>query len=201
MTNPTFSASLKPFLLLLVASFSLSCTTIQSLTNLKKVDFAIDRVSDTVLNGVAIDDISSFDKLGPSDALKILQGVTTKSLPLSMIINVEGDNPAENNVVAKLVKMDWTLFLEGKETVSGSFNEVIEFVPGAKTNIPVDVEVDLYSFFSSNARELFNIATSIAGVGNSEPTEIYLKARPTISTAIGPITYPRDVTILKKTIG
>ncbi len=190
----------KTFLIAAILVGPLSCSTLQNLANLKKMDFHISGVSDTVLNGISLDDVRSFDNLSASDGLKLLQGVTRKSLPLQLTLNVSGNNPSDNNVVAKLVKLDWTMFMQGKETVSGTFNEIIEFSPGASTNIPVAVELDLFKFFSSNARELFNLAANLSGIGG-EPTEIYLTARPTISTIIGPITYPNDITIVRKTVG
>jgi hypothetical protein len=45
-----------------------------------------------------------------------------------------------------------------------------------------------------------NLALSLSGRGGA-PTEVTLRATPTIETALGPIRYPRPITIVTATTG
>jgi hypothetical protein len=60
------------------------------------------------------------------------------------------------------------------------------------------MELDLIRFFGSNARDLVELAAAVAGQGNKE---VALRARPTVTTPLGPITYPSEITILRQNVG
>jgi hypothetical protein len=55
-------------------------------------------------------------------------------------------------------------------------------------------------FFEGSAQDLVNLALSLTGQGG-EPTEVSLRATPTVDTALGPIRYPRPITIVSREIG
>jgi hypothetical protein len=55
-------------------------------------------------------------------------------------------------------------------------------------------------FFDGSAQDLFELALSIADQGGA-PTEIALRATPTIQTPLGPMRYPQPITILSREVG
>jgi len=175
------------------------CATLQGVLALRQVDFALDRVVDVRLAGVELDRIQRYEELGILDAVMILGAVSQGTLPLSFQLNVEANNP-EGNPEARLLALDWTLLLQDRETVSGGVSQVVVIPPSGVAMIPLQVRVDLLEFFQGSARDLVNLALSLAGQ-DAPPTHVRLRATPTINTPIGPIRYPQPITIVSVTAG
>lgn len=177
-----------------------SCQTLREIAALRQVDFAIDNVSDARLAGIQIERIRSYEDLSSSDIFQIGRAITNQELPFQFRLNVEALNPEENQVQARLVRMAWTVFLEDRETISGVLDDEVVLLPGQTTTIPVEINLDLVDFFDRNARELVELAMSVSGQGG-EPTNVSLRATPTIDTPLGPMEYPRPITIINRDFG
>ena len=176
------------------------CQTLRELTALQRVDFALDQVRNVRLAGVQLDGIRSVTDVAALDLARIGAAVAGGDLPLEMDVVVDALNPADNPTQARLVRMDWTLLLENRETVSGSLTEAVTLQPGVSTAIPISVGLDLVDFFQGSSRDLVELVLSLAGEGGT-PTNVSLRAMPTIDTALGPIQYPRPITVVSKTVG
>lgn len=176
------------------------CATLQQLAALRNVDFALDRVSGLQLAGVDLDRVRSYSDLGITDIARLTLGLTRNELPLAFDLLVQGENPASNGTDARLLRFAWTLMLEDRETISGVFNEEVVFAPGSPTTFPLRIELDLLEFFEGSARDLGELALSLAGEGGS-PKNIALRAVPTIDTALGPLQYPGTITVLSAQVG
>jgi len=96
--------------------------------------------------------------------------------------------------------MDWTLLLQQRETVSGTFAQETLLRRGQPTDVPIQISLNLVDFFQESARDLVDLALSLAGQGGA-PTEVTLRATPTVDTAIGPIRYPQPITIVSREVG
>ncbi len=183
-----------------VMVFLSGCSTLREITNLRNVDFGIDALTDLRVAGVDAQDLGSYDDLSALDIVRIGAAVSRRELPLSFVLDVVADNPAENGVQARMVKMDWTLLLEDRETISGSFEDEVVIPSGETRHLPIRIELDLIKFFEGNARDLVDIALSLAGEGG-EAKNVKLRAVPTIQTVLGPLRYPEAITIVSTTIG
>lgn len=170
------------------------CTTLQQLAALQQVDFGVDRVSNGLLAGVEVDRIRSYDDLAVTDLARLTAAALQREMPLAFVLHLNAENPASNSVPARLVQLDWTLFIDDNETVSGVYNDERLIQPGTTTDIPIGIELDLVRFFGTNARDLIDLGLNLAGAGGS-PARLSLRAQPTINTALGPITYPGTITI------
>ena len=191
------------------------CATLGQITALQRVDFSLEGVGGVRLAGVELDRVRSFSDLSLTDGARLASAVANGELPLSMNVLVLAENPADNFTDARLVRMDWTLLLEDRETVSGRITEelvlprgkrrpggwrIAHLPRGQPTGFPVLVELNLVEFFEGNARDLFELALSLTGQGGSSK-EVALTALPTIETALGPITYDRPIRIVGGTVG
>ncbi len=185
------------FVFLFVGS---GCTTLREFAALRKVDFSLDTVQELTLAGVRLDAIESYDDLRVVDLARLGASLAREEMPLSFRLMVGAENPAENRVSARMMRFDWTLFLEDRETVSGSFDTPIELEPGIPGAIPLLVELDLLDFFGSNLTDLAELGLSLSGQGG-EPKNLRLEATPTIDTAIGPIRYPEPIRVVSRTVG
>jgi len=183
---------------LAVAFFLSGCQTLREVSNLRKVDFSLDRVSDTRLAGVSLEGIRSYEDIGVGDMLRIGAAYYDGEMPLRFTTHVEARNPSANGQNARLTEMDWRLLLNERETIGGRFDREVVIPPGEPTDIPITMELDLIEFFDGSRRDIVDLALALAGDG--DPTTVQLRARPTIQTAIGPIRYPNEILIVNETV-
>ena len=175
------------------------CATLSQIRALNRIDFSIAGVDRVHLSGIDVENVRSFTDLGFRDAANLAASYRAGELPLSFDVSIQGANPADNGD-ARLVRMEWTLFLEGRETVSGLLAEEYLFPTGQATTFPLAVELDLIDFFDGNAQDLFELALSLSGNGGS-PKTVGLTILPTINTAIGPIAYPEPIRMERRVGG
>ena len=185
---------------LIVLTAASGCQTLQQISALKSVDFAIDRVNQVNLAGVDLDNVRTYGDLNIMDATRLIAAVSRGDLPLKLTVNLAATNPADNPVTARMVGMDWRLFLDENETIAGNFNDPQDLPPGIPIGIPIQVELNLVQFFERSAQDLFELVQAVSGSGGA-PKRISLRARPTISTPIGPIRYPNEITIVSHEVG
>ncbi|MEQ1857016.1 MAG: LEA type 2 family protein [Longimicrobiales bacterium] len=180
--------------------FLSGCATLQQIVALRDVDFEIDRLSDVRLAGVDLARVTSYSQLSITEAGRLVAAVSQRTLPMDFRLHLTALNPADNSVDARLMRMDWTLLLQDRETLSGTFAEETLLRRGQPTDVPITISLDLMDFFQGNAQELFNLARSLSGQGGA-PTEVTVRATPTVDTAIGPIRYPTAITIVSRQVG
>ena len=187
-----------PLSILLLAGAG--CATLQQIAALRQVDFSLAGTRNARLAGVDLSRIRSYRDLSAVDIGRIGLAVARKDLPLEFQLDVRGENPADNSVTATMVRLAWSLFLNDKETISGTLDTTLAFPPGRPTTFPLRMRLNLVQFFDGPAESLVDLAASVAGL-SSDPTRISLRAVPTIDTPLGRISYPTPITIASRTIG
>lgn len=176
------------------------CTALQQLAALRNVTFALAGVADGRLAGIELSRVVNYSKLSPLDIGKVAVALARKDLPLDFVLHVKADNPAENKVTAKMVRLAWSLYLQDKETINGVIDTAVVMPSGTATVIPMRMRLNLLQFYDGPVQDLVNLAVALAGL-NADPTKISLKAVPTIDTPLGPMSYPAPVTIVSTTMG
>jgi len=176
------------------------CATLQQIVALSDVDFTVERVSDVRLAGVNLSGVRSYRDLGIRDVGLITLAVTQGELPMDFRLHLTATNPIDNSADARLVRMDWTLLLQERETISGVFADETLLPRGRPTDVPITMSLDLIDFFQGSAQDLVELALSLSGQGGS-PREVTLRATPSVDTALGPIRYPQPITIVSREVG
>lgn len=176
------------------------CTTLQEIAALREVDFALDRVTNLRLAGSDLSGVRRASDLSLAAGARVAAAFASRELPLSFQLHVRAENPSGNGVTARLMRMRWTMFLEDRETVSGSIGREFALAPGQPTDIPLDISLDLLEFYERSAADLIELALNLAGAGG-EPKNVRLSAVPTIETPLGAISYPRPITIVSGSLG
>ena len=201
--DPGMHSSRPRWVQLLVLSFLVlsvsGCATIQEVSNLRKVNFQLDRVAETQLAGVEVGSLRSYEDLSATNVLRLGSALSKGEMPLSFNLHVQATNPESNSVDARLTQMDWTLLLEDKETVSGQFDQEVVLPPGQPQDVSFRVELDLVRFFDDNLKGLVNLASAISGDAPSQ--NIKLRVQPTVNTMLGPVKYPSPITVVSKEVG
>jgi hypothetical protein len=176
------------------------CATLQQFAALRNVDFSLDRISSPRLAGIDLRQIRSYGDLGFADAARLALAVTQNHLPLDFQLHLRAENPAENDTDARLMRMDWTLLLQDRETLSGVFEEEVLLPPGQPRDVPIRISLNLVDYFEGGAQDLLELALSLAGQGGS-PKDVALRASPVVQTPLGPIRYPTPITIVSREVG
>jgi len=187
-------------LMVLLLPLLTGCQSLREIGQLRQVQFALDRVSESRLAGVELDRVRSYNDLTASDVLRVGAAISRGEMPFNFTVHVSANNPEENQRTARMVAFDWTLLLDEQETISGTFNETVRMPAGEVVDVPIRMELDLLNFFERSSRELVELALAVAGV-DGRSSRIQLRARPSIDTPIGPIRYPNDITIVSQDIG
>lgn len=169
------------------------CATLQSLAQLPQVRFHIDGTSDGSLAGIRLDRVRRVEDLGATDLLRVGAAVARRRVPLRFDLHVGAQNDSQNRYDLRLERLEWTLMLEDRDTVSGVFDRPVVIESDGSSDIPITVEVDLLRFFDDGAKDLAALALRAAGAGG--PTNVKLRARPTIRTPMGPVRFPNEITI------
>jgi hypothetical protein len=176
------------------------CATMRQIVALRQVNFTIDGVANVRLAGIDVSAKRSYRDFAAAEATRLAAALARRDLPLAFDLHLLAENPAENRVTARLIRMEWTLLLEDQETISGAIEREITFPPGEPRDLPIAIQLNLVDFFQQNAEHLVDLALNLAGQGG-ETKRIKLQALPTIETALGPITYPGRITIVSREVG
>lgn len=179
-------------LALAVSAWASGCATLREVTALPRVDFSLTRVSGGTLAGVSIEGVRSAEAVSALEMARLAGAVSRGELPLEAVLEVRAANPSDN-ARARLLAMDWTLFLDDRETVAGALDREYVLPPGEPVIVPVRVEVDLVDFFDDQLGQALDLALAVAGAG--EPRRVRLEAVPTVETPLGPVRYPEPVRI------
>ena len=168
------------------------CATLSQVAALRNVAFSLEGTSGGTLAGIPVESTRSYEDLGAVDVARLAEALSRGELPLEATLLVRASNPGDN-VRARLVGLDWTLFLDDRETVSGAVDREYLLPPGEPVTVPVAVKLDLLDFFDRQLEPLVDLALTAVGAG--EPHRVRLEATPSIQTRLGPIRYPEPITI------
>jgi hypothetical protein len=172
------------------------------LANLQRLKFRLSGVRDFRLLGIDLGGKARIADFGALDAVRLVQSYTSRKLPVEFVVDVLAINPNDGTggtrkTASTLTGLECRLLIDGQPTVVGNIDQPIE-IPGTgqESVIPLRLSLDLLEFFAARPYEdILQLALAIGG-RNRTPARIALDAQPTVSTPMGPITYPGRVTIV-----
>jgi hypothetical protein len=195
--------------LIAIASFalaSLSCSALQdiqqAMTNLAQLKFKLAGVSDFRLAGVKLAGKSS---LNLTDGASLLAAFQKGALPASFTVQVAAINPntastsGTRSSSATIAGLSWTLLIDNVSTINGDLQTPVTIPAGGEqVLIPLRMNLDLVQFFKDKGYDnIVKLALALGGASGS-PTRLTLRARPTVTTQFGRMTYPSDIDIIDK---
>ncbi len=180
------------FFLIPIFLFMSGCATLQQITetlvNLRRLQFKLERVSDFYLAGINISRKSSISDFNVLDGIRLLEAFRHRSFPAEFILFVQTVNPNDGSngstqTVSTLTSLECRLLIDGQPTINGNIDRPVE-IPGTGqvTTIPIRLSMDLYQFFGENGYDrLLDLALAIGGVHGST-ARLSLDAQPRVST-------------------
>ncbi|HPS63999.1 MAG TPA: hypothetical protein PK447_00335 [Ignavibacteria bacterium] len=192
------------FALLVVLSFS-GCAGLQNaITNAQRLQFKLGGISAFTLAGVGLSNYTSLTNINPLDLLTLTNSFTKGQLPVNFTLDLIAKNPndgtggtTESSAIIK--QIDWRLLVDEQETINGVVGNSIT-IPGVgqTATIPIQMSFDLMQFFKNGQlNNLVNLAMALGGK-NSSASRLTLKIKPTVSTFLGPISYPGEINVIDK---
>ena len=203
---------MKRFLVIIVSiscsiMYFQGCALFQNISSMKEVQFRIGSVSEVSIGGVNVRGKSKVTDFSVSETIALANRVASKSLPLSLTVNIEARNPNESvqvngismNGIATLRTMEWRLLIDGVPTISGVIQGPITLPAGGETvMIPITTEFNLFSVFEERGYAgMAKLAFSLADPGSTD-ISLTIDAKPNIETFMGPMNYPERILIFKK---
>lgn len=194
--------------LLTISLLTTSCEILQDIintsSNLKRLQFKVDGVSNFKIGNTGISKKAEISNFGLSDIASFISNVKNKKFPVSFILNINAKNPNDGTGGAPATKssisaMPWDLYVNETKTISGGIANSVH-VPGTgeSVTIPLRISFDFMEFFADKGyKDLVNLALAIGGKDGSS-SKIKLKAQPVVSTPYGSIKYPGKLTIASK---
>ncbi len=173
-----------------------------ALANLQRLNFKLSGVRDFRLLGIDIGGKARLAEFSPLDALRLAESYRTRKLPVEFVLDVLAVNPNDGTggsrqTTSTLTGLECRLLIDGQPTVTGNIDQAIE-VPGTgqESVVPIRLSLDLFEFFAGRQYDdLLNLALALGGKART-PARLALDAQPTVSTPLGPITYPGRITIV-----
>lgn len=190
---------------ILVALTMSSCSVIQEIgravTNMSRCSFKLDGISDFRLAGISL---SGKTGLTFADGAQALVSFGKGELPASFTLNIAAQNPntgtgGTTKSTATLASFAWTLRIDDTPTISGDIPEPIA-IPGTgqQTIIPFRMNLDLLAFFRDKGYDkIVKLALAMGGAQGSA-SRVTLRAKPTIRTDYGIVSYPSEIDIIDK---
>ena len=187
-------------LVLALTAMLAGCGTIRSVNALRDVDFELDRVNDVRVAGIPIDARHAAAEVPPDETAMLAATALSGHLPLACEVMVRATNPPSNPVTAELVRMDWTLLLDGRKTVGGRVARRYTIPPGESVDVPVHVAVDLFDVLGHQLPTLLRLAAALSGDGRS-PVDARLQLNPYLDTPLGSMRFPHAITVPLDRVG
>jgi LEA14-like dessication related protein len=180
---------------LIVCVFT-ACDVLQQaekMANLTKCEFRLGSVTNLKLAGINVQNAKAVKDLSLMDAQRLLTAVAANSFPLTFTLNVDTRNP--NTSAAGLSKMDWILFIDNIQMLSGAVNQQVTIPAKGIKAIPVNISVDLKKVLKGKTADaIINFGLNLASAGN-KPTRMMMQLKPTIMIGNYPLSYPGYLTV------
>lgn len=178
-----------------------SCAQLNALMGLTRVQFKLQDAVNVNLAGINMSGKRSMSDITVLDGINLGRAFATGKFPLTFTLNVAAKNPNQKDPKSNLSstfalqEFPWRLLIDSKETITGGIGSPVTLPDGGTTTIiPLQVSVDLKQFFAEKGYEdMANLAMAISGQGTAR---LQLNAKPTISTPIGNMTYPKELNIV-----
>lgn len=174
-----------------------------AIQNIQRLQFKLDKVTGMKVANVPLSNFSSISNIGFLDAANLLAAFTSGKLPVEFTLNVLAKNPNDGTggtkqSAAVIENLAWRLFIDNNETINGNVGNISVPGVGSTTNIPIGMSFDLLKFFGNGQyNDLINLGLALGGK-NGSSSRITLKVKPTVSTIIGPITYPGEFDVIDR---
>ena len=165
----------------------------EQVNTVKNCNYAFAGVKGFEYAGVSLDKLQNPSSFTLDDTITILSALRDKKAKLTFNALVDIENP--NSSKASLEKLDWQLFLDDAQILSGLNNDAIKIEPNQTTQATIKASLDPAQIANTTTLEnLWTLYKKLSGKDASGSSVLSLKLKPTV----GGYT-PKDYFTVKKT--
>lgn len=185
-------------IILLIFSVLPSCDVLNQAAEvgrLQQCTFQVEGVNNIFLAGIELRQGMKSTDLNSGQLMQLANAAFQKNMPLSFNVMVRVKNP--NTKTAALSRMDYRVFLDGVEMLSGQMNQRYSIGPNSNTDVAVPVQLELYKALSGQSADaVSNIGFKLTG-SSSKPVELLVKVKPYMQVGLTTLPYPGYIDIRK----
>ena len=178
------------FMMALTVSFS-SCDVLEQMSQVQQLSqckFDINGVDQVHLAGIELQPNMSRKDLDAAQIMQLTAALFQNKLPLDFDVMLKIDNP--NNKPAAMTRMDYQLFIDGKQLLTGQMMESVSIAAGGQKIVAMPVQLDLLQALNGETKDaIVNLGFKLTGDA-SQPSEIMLKVKPYIKVGNSQLAYP-----------
>jgi hypothetical protein len=169
----------------------------QQIKALEKCSYKILSASNITVGGTDIKNVINGENINFASLPGLAFGLLRKDVPLRGKLNMEISNPSSND--ASINEFEYKILINNQELATGFVNQLVSVAAGAKTVVPVDVNMNIYQFIS-NKKVMDEVSKFLqAGNGGTEQKGLLtLKIKPSIRVGNSLVKYPGFITIDKE---
>ncbi len=164
---------------------------------LEKCDYRLTDATNITIAGTDIRKLIEGKSVNMVNVPGIALGLLRKDIPLRAKLNLEISNPSSS--LAAINNFDYIVLINRQEVFNGSVDQSVSIGAGQTTQVPVQVNANIYQFLTDN-KMLDDIGAFIGGATNGSERKglVTLKIRPSIKVGGGLVKYPGYITIDKE---
>ncbi|MBZ0242048.1 MAG: LEA type 2 family protein [Bacteroidales bacterium] len=145
----------------------------------------LDRVR---IAGIELDENMNRDDLNTAQLMQLTAAIFQKEMIVDFDLMLNINNP--NSKPAAMNRMDYELFIDNKQILTGQMNQPVNVGANANSTIPMPIQLDLFKVLNDETQStLVNLAFKLSG-DPSDPAEILLKVKPYIKVGGRDLAYP-----------
>ena len=169
----------------------------QQIKALENCDYRLTDATNITIAGADVKKIIESGGTSAANLPGLALGLLRKDIPLRAKLNLEITNPT--NALAAINNFDYIVLINRQEVFNGSVDQSVSIGAGQTTQVPVQVNANIYRFLTDN-KMIDEIGAFISGANNGTEKKglVTLKIRPSIKVGGGLVKYPGYITIDKE---
>lgn len=168
-----------------------SCDVMNQMSQVQQFalcEFDINGVDNVRIAGIELDENMDRDDLNTAQLMQLTAAIFKKEMIVDFDVLLKINNP--NNKTAAMNRMDYELFIDNKQILTGQMNQPVNVPPNTSARVPMPIQLDLFKVLNNETQNsLVNLAFKLTG-DKSDPAEILLKVKPYIKVGGRELAYP-----------
>ena len=168
-----------------------SCDVLNQMSQVQQLalcEFDVHGVDKVRIAGIELDENMDRDDLNAAQLMQLAAAVFQKQMLVDFDLMLNINNP--NSKPAAMNRMDYELFIDNKQILTGQMNQPVNVGANANTTVPMPIQLDLFKVLNNETQNsLVNLAFKLTG-DESDPSEILLKVKPYIKVGGRELAYP-----------
>lgn len=169
----------------------------QQIKALELCEYKFINASNVTVAGTDIKKLIEQQNINLAGLPALALGFLRQDVPLKAMLTVEITNPSSS--LAAINNFDYIILINKQEIANGVVDQVVEVGAGQKTQVPVQLNANIYKFLS-NGKTLEEITKflSSASTGTTEVGLVTIKIKPSIRVGNELVKYPGYISIDKE---